>query len=81
MSRDFTSIAGDAQLLATAQLVWTITDSAPDVSVRITVDGRPIEVPTDAGLSRLPVRRSDYASVAPAEVRTPGAGTSSPTSR
>lgn len=61
---EFTSIAGDNQLLAMAQLVWTVTESAPRDLVRISVDNQPIEVTTDDGLSRLPVGREDYASVA-----------------
>lgn len=68
---EFASIAGDNQLLAVAQLVWTATNHSPRDLVRITVGGQPIEVPTDDGLSRLPVGRRDYATVAP--VDEPGA--------
>lgn len=81
-SREFTSIAGDNQLLAAAQLVWTATHDAPNALVRITVEGKPIEVPTDDGLSRLPVGRGDYATVAPAEEpRTSTPSTVEPTSK
>lgn len=64
-TRDFTSISGDNQLLAAAQLVWTVTDTAPTNRVRVTDDGKAIEVPTDHGLTRQPVGRDDYRSVAP----------------
>lgn len=61
----FTQIEGDQQLLAAAQLVWTVTDRRPRSAVRMTFDGEAIEIPTDRGLTRGPVRRSDYLSVAP----------------
>ncbi len=76
---EFTSIAGDNQLLAVAQLVWTATNHAPSSRVRIRVAGKPIEVPTDDGLSRLPVGRADYTTVAPVEgPRTPGPNSPTP---
>lgn len=75
---EFTSIAGDNQLLAVAQLVWTATSSAPHSAVRITVAGKPIEVPTDRGLSRLPVGRDDFEAVAPVGDRPQGAGRPTP---
>lgn len=64
-TRDFTGIAGDNQLLATAQLVWSVTENARSDWVRITVSGEAIGVPTDNGLVRRPVERGDYTSVAP----------------
>ena len=64
-TQEFTSISGDLQLLATAQVVWTVTGNAPGDQVQITVNGRAIQVPTDNGLIRRPVRRGDYMSVAP----------------
>ena len=77
---EFTSIAGDNQLLAVAQLVWTATDHAPTSLVRIQVGGKPIEVPTDDGLSRLPVGRDDYTTVAPVEEPpTPDGNSPTPT--
>lgn len=80
-SREFTSIAGDNQLLAAAQLVWTATNNSPNTLVRITVEGKPIEVPTDDGLSRLAVGRGDYTTVAPAEQpRTSTPSAAEPTS-
>jgi hypothetical protein len=64
-SREFTSISGDNQLLAIAQVVWTVTENAPDRGVQFVVDGKFIELPTDQGLSLFAVRRGDYASLAP----------------
>lgn len=61
----FTQIEGDLQLLAAAQLVWTVTDRRPGAVVRVTFEGEAIELPTDRGLTSGPVRRSDYVSVAP----------------
>jgi Sporulation and spore germination len=61
----FTQIEGDLQLLAAAQLVWTVTDRRPRSVVRMTFEGEAIELPTDRGLTSGPVRRSDYRSVAP----------------
>lgn len=70
-TRDFTSITGDNQLLAVAQLVWTVTHNAPSNRVRITVEGKAIEVPTDQGLTQDPVERDHYISVAPHSAPTP----------
>lgn len=64
-TRAFTSVSGDNQLLATAQLVWTVTEYAAIDQVRVSVDGDVIELPTDEGLVRDPVERDDYRSVAP----------------
>lgn len=61
----FTQVDGDLQLLATAQLVWTVTEPQPRGLVRMTFKGKPIELPTDQGLTSGPVRRSDFSSVAP----------------
>jgi len=61
----FTQVAGDLQLLAAAQLVWTVTDRRPRSAVQVTFQGEPIELPTDQGLTIDLVRRSDYRSVAP----------------
>jgi Sporulation and spore germination len=61
----FTRIVGDDQLLATAQLVWTLTQGSSTRAVQAVRDGRPIELPTDGGLTADPVRRADYRSVAP----------------
>jgi sporulation and spore germination protein len=76
VSREFTEVAGGNQLLATAQVVFTVTELPGVEAVRVTADGSPVEVPTDEGLSAEPVGREDYASVA-APDRSP---TPSPTS-
>ncbi|MCI2240307.1 GerMN domain-containing protein [Paenibacillus sp. TRM 82003] len=63
--RDFASVGGANQLLAVAQLVWTLTGLRGVEHVRFTVEGRQVEVPTDAGLTSAPVQRDDYESVTP----------------
>ena len=63
-SREFTEVAGGNQLLATPQVVFTVTEFPGVESIRITAEGSPVEVPTDDGLSAEPVGRADYASVA-----------------
>jgi hypothetical protein len=78
VTRGFTGITGGNQLLAVAQIVWTLTDLPTVTAVRFAVDGTPVEVPTDAGLSDRPVNRGDYESVAPAE-QTPTPDDVSPT--
>lgn len=67
VTRDFTDIAGLSQLLAVAQVVWTVTEDPQVSRVRITAEGRPLEVPTDDGLTDQAVGRDDYRSAAPAE--------------
>lgn len=68
----FTEVSGTNQLLAVAQVVWTITEEPRTDKVSITVDGRALEVPTDEGLSRVPVTRDQYISVAPRQATTEG---------
>lgn len=67
VTRGFTGITGGNQLLAVAQIVWTLTDLPAVDRVRFTVDGVAVEVPTDAGLSAASVDRDDFGSVAPEE--------------
>lgn len=67
VTRGFTGISGGNQLLAVAQVVWTLTDLPTVTTIRFVVEGAPVEVPTDAGLTDRPVGRDDYRSVAPAE--------------
>ncbi|SFF47274.1 GerMN domain-containing protein [Blastococcus tunisiensis] len=74
VGRDFTGIGGGNQLLAVAQVVWTATQFRAVDRVCFTVDGSPVEVPTDAGLVGRPVDRSDYRSAAPRPPRRPSAG-------
>ena len=80
VSREFTEVAGGNQLLATAQVVFTVTEFPGVEAVRITADGSPVEVPTDDGLSAEPVGRDDYASVAPPDPPpgTPSSGEAPP---
>jgi len=73
VTRGFTGITGGNQLLAVAQIVWTLTDMPPVTGARFVVDGVPVEVPTDAGLTDQPVDRDDYRSVAPTEPTAPSA--------
>ena len=76
VTRGFTGISGGNQQLAVAQIVWTLTDLTTVSTVRFAVEGAPVEVPTDAGLTDRPVGRDDYRSVAPAE--TPSAPSTAP---
>lgn len=75
LTRGFTGITGGNQLLAVAQVVWTLTELPSVERVSFTVDGTPVEVPTDAGLSAGPVDRGDYMSVAPVEATPTETGT------
>ncbi len=71
VTREFTGITGSNQLLAVAQVVWTLTGLPGTMQVRFLMDGAPVEVPTDQGLTDQPVDRSDYPSVAPGEPLPP----------
>lgn len=79
VTRGFTALTGGNQLLAVAQIVWTLTDLPTVTAVRFAVDGAPVEVPTDAGLTDRPVNRDDYRSVAPAEPAPTSPPTGDPT--
>jgi len=63
-----TDVEGEEQILALAQLVFTLT-AVPGVDgVSFALDGRPVEVPTgDGALKRGPIRRHDFAAVAPVD--------------
>jgi len=63
----FANLAGQSQILAAAQLVFTAT-SVPGVTrVALSVGGQQSQVPTaDGSLTQAPLTRSDYASLAPA---------------
>jgi len=62
VSTELTSIGGAEQVMAVAQVVYTVTE-APEVSeVSFTVEGRPAGAPTrDGTVDDRPVRREDYA--------------------
>ncbi|RFU20407.1 GerMN domain-containing protein [Geodermatophilus marinus] len=70
-SRAFTGVGGGDQLLAVAQVVWTVTGFPGVDAVRVVVGGVPLEMPTDAGLTVEPVDRGDYRSVRPPVTATP----------
>ena len=71
LTRGFTGLTGGNQLLAVAQIVWSLTALPEITGVRFTVEGAPVEVPTDAGLTASRVERDDYASVAPVATSPP----------
>ncbi len=82
VTRGFTGITGGNQLLAVAQIVWTLTALPSVTTVRFVVEGVAVEVPTDEGLTSRPVGRHDYRSVAPAEptpTPTPASREATPT--
>lgn len=68
MSSEFGDVGGSEQVLAVAQLVYTLTAPGNGISaVRFAISGRPIEVPDASGsLSAAPRTRSDYRPLAPA---------------
>lgn len=70
VSPGFVQISGADQLLAVAQLVWTLTEHPGTTMVGITRDGVALEVPTDRGLSLVPVSRSEFDAIAPRETPT-----------
>jgi len=61
-----TDLAGDDQLQAFAQIVWTVTQHSSARSIRMFLGGDQIRVPTDLGLMLRPVTRADWSSLAPA---------------
>jgi hypothetical protein len=65
VTRQFTAVVGSDQLLAVAQVVWTVTQFPWVDGVRFVSDGQSLEVPTDHGLVHRAVTRADYRSVAP----------------
>jgi hypothetical protein len=79
VTRDFTAVTGANQLLAVAQVVWTLTDLPETTEVRFLADGVPVEVPTDEGLTDQPVERDDYQSVAPPASMSPAGPAAPPT--
>jgi len=58
---------GGAQIVALAQVVYTLTELEPRVRVQFLLDGEPAEVPRGDGvLTNRPVDRSDYSALGPA---------------
>jgi hypothetical protein len=74
LPRELTGLTGGNQLLAFAQLVWTLTEVPGVRAVRFSSAGAPVEVPTDTGLAAGLVDRDDYASVAPRAAAQPSGG-------
>jgi spore germination protein GerM len=67
LSPTFGTSGGSQQVLAVAQIVYTITASRYIDAVRFSVDGRPIEVPNGSGsLGSAARTRADYQQDAPA---------------
>lgn len=66
LSSEFATASGSEQVLAVAQIVYTLTASQFIDAVRFAINGKPIEVPDGSGsLSDQPRQRSDYTALAP----------------
>jgi hypothetical protein len=66
LSRSISTISGQDQLFAVAQIVCTLTGRPGVGQVSFTLDGSPIDIPRDDGsLVSEPVARDDYASLMP----------------
>lgn len=66
LSSEFSAVGGSEQVLAVAQIVYTLTASPQISSVQFAIDGKTIEVPDGSGsLADAPRRRGDYPDVAP----------------
>lgn len=68
LTEPFGLVRGPEQLLAVAQVVWTVTEF-PDVRrVLLRVEGEPLDLPVDDGpVSDRPVDREDYRSIGPSD--------------
>jgi hypothetical protein len=65
VSAELAALPARRQLLAVAQLVWTVTGVCCEARLRILRAGQPLTVVTDSGPANRPVGRDDYRSVAP----------------
>lgn len=66
LSGGFADIGGREQILALAQLVYTTTARPAVRGVRLSLDGRVVEVPRgDGTLTQEPLRREDFGTLAP----------------
>jgi spore germination protein GerM len=66
LGTDFGSAGGSQQVLAVAQIVYTLTASRLIKAVEFSIDGRRIEVPDGSGsLSTAPRTRADYQGQSP----------------
>lgn len=67
LSDEFLEVAGQDQILALAQIVFTATEMDAAAAVRFRLAGDPVEVPRgDGTLTSAPLTRADYAALAPA---------------
>ena len=67
LTEEFVEVAGQDQILALAQIVFTATEINAAGAVRFRLDGEPVEVPRgDGTLTSAPLTRADYAALAPA---------------
>jgi hypothetical protein len=66
LSSEFGAVGGSDQVLAVAQIVWTLTSSPAVDAVGFSINGRPVDVPDGSGsLSATPRRRADFPAQAP----------------
>jgi Sporulation and spore germination len=66
LAESFSELAGPAQQVALAEIVYTATARPGVGQIRFTLGGEPVEVPRgDGSLSSEPLTRSDYAAFAP----------------
>lgn len=66
LSGEFAAIGGQEQILALAQLVYTATAAQGVLGVRLSLDGKAVEVPRgDGTLTQEPLDPADYAGLAP----------------
>ncbi len=67
LSPEFGTVGGSDQVLAVAQIVYTLTSSKFIDAVLFAINGKPVEVPDGSGsLSSAPRTRADYRDLAPA---------------
>ena len=67
LSPEFVEVAGQDQILALAQIVFTATETGTTGAVRFRLAGQAVEVPRgDGTLTSAPLTRADYAALAPA---------------
>jgi spore germination protein GerM len=66
LNDSFTTLGGSDQIIAIAQLVFTVTERPTVDRLVVRVNGESVEVPRDDGtLTRDPLTRSDYGSFSP----------------
>jgi spore germination protein GerM len=66
LSRPFTALSGSDQLLALAQIVFTLTSRPGIGQVQFTLGGAAIDIPRANGsLTPSPVSRDDYGPLSP----------------